>query len=81
MSASNGTVATCQHCGRPIGGVATWLGGLPYHPECTHGPGYLTHYAPLAPEHEGCKPSHQITENDVRRIVREELARAARPLE
>ena len=37
--------------------------------------------APLAPEHEGCKPSHQITENDVRRIVREELARAARPLE
>ena len=81
MSASNATVATCQHCGAPIGGAATWLGGLPYHPECTHGPGYPTHYAPLSLEHEGCKPSHRITENDVRRIVREELARAARPLE
>lgn len=73
MSVSNATVALCQHCGRPIGGVATWLGGLPYHPECTHGPSYPTHYAPLPAEHPGCRPTPALTEDDVRRIVRDEL--------
>lgn len=66
MSVSNRTAALCQYCGRPIGGVATWLGGMPYHPECTHGPGYPTHYQ--APT---------LSVDDVRRIVREELAHNA----
>jgi hypothetical protein len=33
-----GTVYICGHCGRPIGGVATLLGGVAYHYECTQSP-------------------------------------------
>ena len=74
MSLPSGmTGPLCQHCGRPIGGVATWLGGQPYHPECTHGLGYSTHYAPSPIATLGCKPAPPLTEDDVRRIVREEL--------
>jgi hypothetical protein len=64
MSVSNATVALCQYCGRPIGSVAAWLGGSPYHPECTHGPSYPAHY-------EMTRTS-MLTEDDVRRILREE---------
>jgi hypothetical protein len=78
MSGSNTAVALCQHCGRPVGEVATWIGGLPYHPECTHGPGYLTHYAPSPVDRPGCRPTPMLTEDDVRRIVREELAHNTR---
>ena len=28
----------CQHCKRPIGGAATYIGTWPYHYECTRGP-------------------------------------------
>jgi len=63
----------CQHCGRPIGGgSATYIGGLPYHYECTRGPGAQTNYV-LMPPRAGCQPEHTLTEADVRRIVREEL--------
>jgi len=75
MSVSNATVALCQHCGRPIGGVAKCLGGLPYHPECTHGPSYPTHYE-MTRTPTTTWPS-TLTEDDVRRIVREELAHNA----
>jgi hypothetical protein len=32
------TVQICAHCHRPIGGVATLLGGNAYHYECTQSP-------------------------------------------
>lgn len=60
---SSGTVATCGFCGRPVQ-CAVYLGGTPYHAECTQCP---------TPQHY-VNPS--LTESDIRRIVREELERA-----
>ena len=57
---------TCQHCGRPIGLVASFIGGFAYHEECTRGAAYQ--YGPPT-----------LTEADVRRIVRQELAAATPP--
>lgn len=63
----------CQHCKRPIGGAATYIGTWPYHYECTRGPGAPLTYASMdaAP---GARPASPLTEEDVRRIVRDELA-------
>ena len=58
----------CAHCGRPAASLV-WIGSHGYHEECTRGPG---HQPPSYwhPYHPG------LTEADVRRIVREELARS-----
>ena len=62
MTTSAATGILCAHCGRPAP-IAVWHGGLPYHDECTHGPGYQSQPWGPAP----------LTEADVRRFVREEL--------
>ena len=41
-----GTPYICQHCGRPIGGQATLLGGFSYHYECTQSPYVNQRYQP-----------------------------------
>jgi hypothetical protein len=77
MNTTSGTsTMLCAHCRRPCA-VAVWLGDLPYHPECTRGPGYQSTYAPLPPAAaDGCRPWTGFDEAAVRRIVREELAHA-----
>jgi hypothetical protein len=62
----------CQHCKRPIGGAATYIGTWPYHYECTRGPGAPLTYSPMEAT-PGARPVNLLTEQDVRRIVREEL--------
>ena len=62
----------CAYCTRPIG-VAVWIASLPYHEECTHGPGYQApRYAPL-PIMPGAVEVRPMTEAEVRRIVAEEF--------
>lgn len=64
----------CFRCGLPmLGGV---LGLSALHCRC------FTHYAPApnaAPQPDGCHPFTRLTEADVRRIVRDELAKASNP--
>jgi hypothetical protein len=70
------TAMHCAHCGRPCAS-AVWIGSLPYHQECMRGPGYQADVCRLYPPHPDWHhraPAHDLTENDVRRIVREELA-------
>lgn len=67
----------CAHCGRP-GAALVWIGSLPYHEECTRGPGYQAAVYRLYPPHpdwQHCAPAPSLTEVDVRRIVREELVK------
>lgn len=63
----------CPNCG----------GVFPYHNlPCNGGvsspPLYQFPYAPPKQDEEGCRPLKQLTEDDVRRIVREELAAMSR---
>jgi hypothetical protein len=78
MSGSGTGAMMCASCGRPAS-TPVWIGGMGYHEECTHGPGYLRPtYAPYAvPVQSGwtTTPS-MLTAEDVRKIVREELAAA-----
>jgi len=72
------TSFTCGFCGRPCASFV-WLGGVPYHEECTRGPGYQprtygTGYG-LGPPSQGCIPIPTMTEERVRKIVREEIER------
>ena len=73
MSLGNTTGAMlCAYCGRPAA-TLIWIGGAGYHEECTRGPGFQAPtYQPLPPA-PGCIPRQQLTEEDVRRIVRDEL--------
>lgn len=64
-----GIAMTCGHCGRPMAS-AVWINGQGYHPECTHGPGFQMPTFTQSP----------LTEEDIRRIVREEIDRM-RPVE
>ena len=73
MSTTGQTTPLCGYCGRPVIGLAVWDAGRAYHAECTHGPGGPLRYAPM-PQAPGCTPLRQLTEEDVREIVREELA-------
>lgn len=66
------TTPICGHCLRPVVGPAVYHGGAAYHPECTRGP---MHYAQMPADRPGCAPATQLTADDVRRIVREELAK------
>ena len=80
MSGHSSTGAMyCAHCGRPAS-TLVWINGVGYHPECTHGPGYQqpTYGPNLFPIHGGAfvPATRWISEEDVRRIVREELVRA-----
>ena len=69
-----------MQCGRRfdffhIAGLATHIGHLAYHPECTHGPSYPTHYElpqPLPVQHY----TVPMDDERVRQIVRDELQRA-----
>jgi len=82
MSAGTFVPVHCSHCGRPIANEAVYLGGYAYHPECTRGPSYPATFQHLPPNPP---PTHhlwhmpvappRLTEEDVRRIVREELTR------
>ena len=64
MSVTGMTTPHCGYCGRPVIGAAIYAGGLAYNPECTRGPSAQQTYQ-LPP----------LTEEMVRKIVREELAR------
>ena len=66
------TTPLCGHCGRPVITHAVYYGGMAYHPECTRGQMY---YAHMPVDRPGCTPATQLTADDVRRIVREELAK------
>lgn len=57
----------CGYCGRPML-QQVWVGNVAYHPECTRGPSY----SPM-PSTPGCQPVKPLTEEDVRRIVCDEL--------
>ena len=78
MSSTTGSSSEmrCAFCTRPMG-FAVWIGSLPYHEECTHGPGYQApRYAPL-PVMRGAMEVRPVTEVEVRRIVAEELNAAS----
>lgn len=64
----------CGYCGRPMV-TMVYVGDCAYHPECVRGPGYAP--PSMVPMFPGALPLPHLTENDVRRIVREELVRAA----
>ena len=71
----------CAFCARPTV-TAVWIASLPYHEECTHGPGYqrpMPMYAPITPMSvfSGTKDVTPLTENDVRRIVQQMMDEAA----
>lgn len=68
------TTSLCGYCGRPAP-VAVMYDGIPYHAECTRSP-QLQYAAYPFPHEPGCVPLRQLTEEDVRRIVREELQQA-----
>jgi hypothetical protein len=84
MNTTSGTAPMCcAHCGRPCA-AAVWIGSLPYHEECTHGPSWQqAQYAPnyFFPPKEYTVPYLPLTADDVRRIAREEIAKAAPPSE
>lgn len=71
------TAMHCAHCGRPCA-AAIWIGTLPYHEECTHGPSWqqqqYLHPTFYPPSRNFTVPHVPLQEEDVRRIVREELA-------
>jgi hypothetical protein len=48
------------------------------HAFCTCGTGYASKYVPTI-KGLGCQPLRQVTEEDVRRIVREEIAKSQEP--
>ena len=63
----------CVLCGMPIIGQITYASGIPYHEQCAHGPnGPFRNMAMPNPT-----PPKPLTEEDVRRVVREgiELSR------
>lgn len=62
----------CQHCGRPVV-TAIFVGSLAYHEECCHGPDWR-------PQRYEAAPIAGITVDDIRKIVREEVAKAIEPL-
>lgn len=67
----SGVPPCCEGCGGPIVGASIWYLGFAYHVECAGRAGTAYKRMPATP---GCAPVNQLTENDVRRIVREELA-------
>ena len=69
------TGMTCMHCGRPILVDVAYIGNCNYHLECARPPEQPFRYEPMPP-HPGAQPLIPLTEDDVRRIVREELQRA-----
>ena len=73
MSTTGQTTPLCGYCGRPVIGLAVWDAGRAYHAECTHGPSGPMRYVPV-PQAPGCVPLRQLTEEDVRKIIRDELA-------
>jgi hypothetical protein len=73
MTSTAGTNAvigpfSCGYCGRPCS-VYVWLNGIPYHEECTHGPSYQPQ------TYQTYGRFVELTEVQVRQIVREEIER------
>lgn len=71
----------CAVCSKVVAGTVIWSGGLPFHPHCADPP-QVDFSAFKKKEQEplvmkGFFPPGQLTEDDVRRIVREELAAAS----
>ena len=64
MVTTNTTMA-CRKCGEPLASASIWIDGQPYHYTCT----------PYIPALSPFKSQAALTEDDVRRIVREELAK------
>lgn len=64
---TGGTTPICGYCGRPVLAHSVFSGGAFFHLECTQSPNQTT-YQPIPP-----------TEDRIRQIIREELARAAPP--
>ena len=76
MSKSSAAERLCTACGRAVG-TAIIVNGLPFHSECARGRDnrwWHPNYEPNPLDHEGARPLQILTETDVRRIVREELA-------
>lgn len=70
-----GTTPICFYCGRPILGAAIYgFASEPYHAECASPP-RAPEYA-TRPSGAGCRPARYVTEQEVREIVREEIALA-----
>ncbi len=65
---------TCQHCGRPCGNETVFVGSFTYHPECASSP-YKGQPAP-ANDGMGTVIPRYLTETEVLRIVRKEIAEA-----
>lgn len=63
----------CSSCQQPIHYVAAYIEGSPYHRECLFGE---SQYKRSKPDVHGCKPLSPLSEDDVRRIVREEFSPA-----
>ena len=56
-------------------GVGVWINDAYYHDECTHCPEWVrATYAPT-PSIPGCVPVETMTEERIREIIREELAK------
>ena len=69
MPTDNSFTPKCDMCGKPTE-RPLWLDGLPYHSGCANGPG-----GPLRNETiTATAQAKPLTEEDVRRIVREEMA-------
>lgn len=62
FSIGTGCDLTCQYCGRPVIGVATWGSSGPYHPECTRGPGDKTNFY-------SCDPAWEIEVEELKRRI------------
>ena len=71
----SGTTPLCGYCGRPVIGMAVWDAGRAYHAECTRGPSWHQTYASIPSPHGQARALRQLSEDDVRRIVREEMAK------
>lgn len=55
--------------------MAVWDAGRAYHAECTRGPSWHQTYASIPSPHGQARVLRQLNEEDVRRIVREEMAK------
>jgi hypothetical protein len=62
------TTPLCGHCGRPVIAGTVYFGGNAYHYECTQSPSGKQSFVPV-----------QLSEEQIRHIVREEVARLSAP--
>lgn len=63
----------CPICQQPVYDVFAYIGNIPYHRECLLS---MRWYKRSEPDVHGCRPLTPLSEDDVRRIVREEFSPA-----